>query len=523
MNDTYHSGADLIIERMSRMEEFYQNKIRIVEERARGSEKESQTLLRLNETLNDEMKRMRTDLINSKNEFLNELSRSLKEQEERLVKEFEKNLGAKDQALTETRRQAERYAERIEILLSENERFSTESSRYRSRCDQVERDLEQLTTKHQNLMNVHNEMIELDMQKNEKRLSVAHPQHTSAFNSPQGVFSSPLRQQTPYSNYRQNFLHTPASSAQNPDEIKLLRDSVDIYRRELENVKENHTHLKKQFIGEIDRLKDELKGQRDENIILVDRMRQNPSARMRKSTSRGQPEDHELSRIIPSDLHLIKEDDLNKLNKEDLEHYTRNLQSSYIKLDQNLRDLQEKSRENIEHFNRAYDQVYGESKTLNTTGNIPTSTSDLRGRESVPFSNHQLKTNLHRAETSPLEGEHGLQKEEKDQPESKRTSRSILKGRKKGKSVDKSKSNNSLSTKREKSYENIEEEIEKLKRLVNEKVGTVKKKKKTAAPKKEGNIPTAGKTSISRIPINLRSLKSNRSKSRSKSQSKKRF
>ena len=521
--DHFHSGADLIIERMSRMEEFYQNKIRIVEERAQGSERESQNLLRLNETLNDEMKRMRVDLANSKNEFLLELTRSLREQEERLVREFEKNIGAKDHALNETKRQAEKYAEKIEGLLNENERYSSESARYRARCEQAERDLEQISTKYQSLMNVHNEMIELDIQKNEKRLLTASPHQTSAFNSHPGVFSSPLRHQTPHNNYRQAYLQTPLSSTQNPEEVRVLRDSVDIYRRELESLKDNHVHLKRQFLGEIDRLKDDLKSQKDENLNLVDKMKRSSHINARQSSSRRQTEENDISKIIIPDVNLIKEDDLNKLNKEDLENYTRNLQSSYVQLNQNLRELEEKSRENIDHFNKAYDQIYGDNKNLNNTGNILTTYSDAGAPGSIPFSNKQLKTNLSRTVTSPSRSESHHQKNASDPPESKRASRSILKGTKKGESIDKTKSNNSLSTKREKSYENIEEEIEKLKRLVNVKVGTLKRKKKSAKAKKDAFTQQTEKPNSSRIPINLTTLRKNRSKSRSKSRPKKKF
>ena len=160
------------------------------------------------------MKKMRNDFIQNKDHFLKELARSLKEQETRLLNEFQNTLNSKDQALVDTKQQAERLRrEKFQGIMKERDQLSADLTRYKSKSDKIEEEYNQLSRKYDNLMNIHNEMIELDMHKNEKRLSVPPKQSNTLLVSPSTYFSSPIRQENSYNQSNTQTPHSQNESA----------------------------------------------------------------------------------------------------------------------------------------------------------------------------------------------------------------------------------------------------------------------------------------------------------------------
>ncbi len=71
---------------------YYEKKVQILEERLENSESEVRHLLNVKDNLNNDLIRLKAQLSEAHNRYIEDLSRSLKVQEERLRKEFEQNL-----------------------------------------------------------------------------------------------------------------------------------------------------------------------------------------------------------------------------------------------------------------------------------------------------------------------------------------------------------------------------------------------------------------------------------------------
>jgi len=121
--DPLLSSGSLVVDRMNKIEKIYQNKLKIVEERVFRDEKDIEAGYRVNEQLNEDVNRQNDSLLQRVEELRQKKLRNLDE-------------------LDSVKRELQAVLDDKEIL-SQN-------------C--------------QNLLNIHNQMIQLDIHKNEKHL-----------------------------------------------------------------------------------------------------------------------------------------------------------------------------------------------------------------------------------------------------------------------------------------------------------------------------------------------------------------
>lgn len=112
---------------------FYEKKIEILEERLDNSEKEISNLLKIKGNLNNEIVRLKVQVADSSNRYIEDLTRSLKAQEERLRKEFEQQYKYRDVE----RENDEKYLERIESLLRDKETLKQQVSEQKREIDRL--------------------------------------------------------------------------------------------------------------------------------------------------------------------------------------------------------------------------------------------------------------------------------------------------------------------------------------------------------------------------------------------------
>ena len=505
------SRGNIIIDRMNKMEDFYQNKIHILEERATNAERECQLTMRENSTLIEEIKKMRAEVEYSRDQLMNESIRSSYRQETHRIKDLERKLQDMENALTEANRRADKYAEKLESLRTERDYHSSEAARYRSRCEHIEDDYRQLNQKYQNLLQVHRQMTEPNLYDQEKQVPV-----------------SP--------NYRSNVFGSPSSLSKSREYNLGLGDSSNVYQRELETLKYSNSAIKKQFLQEIERLKNDGKPQREVNISPILKSRATPTSRI--SRTRRENDETELSRIIPTEFYLTRDDDFTRMSKHELENYARSLQSSYIKLEENLREYTGRSREGLEQFNRAYELIYGDPDKRTTARTAPITILDSKDSYLYPPTSTRKRARLVENSTTPPRRDiRGRQHEQNpevlpksarkkslgvsfEKSKSRSNSRKKSRSNSKKKSKSKSKSKERKSSRSNKSYPNISAELEKLKKIVNSKFGEEKTSKKTPRKSLKNYSMITDRSATARIPINLSELRSGRSKSRSKSKSK---
>ena len=390
IEDTPSGSA--FVDKMNKLEEFYQNKIRILEERLATSEKESQTLLKLNETLNMEITRLKKEIGENKTKFVEDINRSLREQEERLRREYETSYRAKEKAFEESQRQSERYLETIDELKNERLRLNDEIAHLKNLHQMTLDEKDQLHRQYQSLLNIHNQMLQLDIQKNEKNLKDSMS-FTSNIDSRNTI-----------------------NRNQESENIRLLVDTINSYKKELEYLKENNILIQKQFTFEIQRLKEDLRSQREENTRLNEKLTRSRSPQTQerspiaqRSPSQRSPYAHKRTDVSNvSNFEVLRDDELYGLEKTELTNYARMVRDSYLDLQErhkqqlmynralqlNLKELGQKSKEDCEKLNEAYSQVFeaNELKPLGST--YPTTLETYGSRElkrDFPLTNAQLK------------------------------------------------------------------------------------------------------------------------------------
>ena len=314
-----------LINKMDKIEETYQAKIQILEERLHSSEYENDTLRKQNDRLEHEAMRLR----NENNDLQNKLAR-------------EQRRTLEDEEIGNARYQAEN--ERLKLKLEELTR------EYR----EVLEEKDGIKNQYNELMKVHNQMIELDMQKNEKTLR-EHNMSMRRF-----------------------------------DEIEDFAESISAYQQEVDVLKESNVLAQKQMKYEMQKLRDELRHQKDENdrinrALQEERINAAKKQAISPIRSERKPDRNERS----GRKREYFDDDLLNLSKGELAKITRGLQESYAYLEvkhqeqvkQNerlqgeLQTLGETSKEEIERFNEAFSEVYDGNRVTHTS--LPRRSEDM--------------------------------------------------------------------------------------------------------------------------------------------------
>ena len=259
---TSNSGNQNMFEHMTQLENHYQSRIKILEERAEFAELESQQVRKENELLTEDLASMRDNMNKSKENFLKELSRSLQEQEEGLQRDFERVLAQKEAANDQTKQQYEKIAAKNEELYSHYEALMQEKELMVKESFNEKTEYDALCQKYHELMNVHNQMIELDFQKNIRTAS----QNNSLLN------------------HQDN--RNSRNSAQNEEakdllEMQELAMALETYRKELSNLKQNNETIRQQFNSELERIKEELSLQKEQNQEIQEKLIEQQSVNLK--------------------------------------------------------------------------------------------------------------------------------------------------------------------------------------------------------------------------------------------------
>jgi len=332
-NERGRISGHALLDKMNKIEESYQVKIQILEERLHSSEYENDVLRKQNEKLEHEIFKLRNENSDLQNRLAKEQRKTLEDEE----------IG--------------------------NSRLQTENERLRARLEEMGKEYRDaieekdgIKYQYNELMKVHNQMIELDMQKNEKTLR-EHNMSMRRF-----------------------------------DEIEDFADSISAYQQEVEVLRESNTLAQKQLKYEMQKLRDDLRHQKEENerlnkVLQEEKLKVAKERAISPVKSDRKRERSERSGIKEKRQREYVDDDLLNLSKTELANYTRGLQQSYAYLEgkhqeqmkQNeilqgeLRTLGETSKEEIERFNEAFSEVFDGNRKTHTS--IPRQSEEAFSRE----------------------------------------------------------------------------------------------------------------------------------------------
>ena len=310
---------------MNKVEEFYQGKVKILEERLHMSEYDIQGLKKVNERLEIEISKLKGENVDLQN----------------LVNKERRRIETESEAMSE--RAALKGRQKVDEMRIEHERMREELIQLEKRYRDVAEEKDGIKYQYNELMKVHNQMIELDMQKNEKSL-------------------------------RDHNI-----SMRRTDEDFYNAESFVSYKQELEVLRESNNLIQKQLKYEVQRLKDDLRKQKEENTKLSNAYRED---RIRWERSPGSPLNdlngggYENPRYERSPSRGTRKplagETFSTMSKSDLAKFTRGLQESYQNLEgkhnaqlkqnevlhEKLQFLGETSREECDKFNEVYTEVY---------------------------------------------------------------------------------------------------------------------------------------------------------------------
>ena len=266
-------GADLfvdnsnIISRMEKLEEFYKNKIKIVEDGRKDLESEISRL-----------EGEKTLLMNSNEEARRKMHRHLEEITENYKRElmdqgqkFEEQVHAHLAQYQREKRELEEelslkmhtYQREVESLTGIVESLEEKTKELEQKNVGLEEEKNELTEQYNQLLTIHNNMIELDLKKNEKTLSgySKTPQQTHKNNG----YLSHSHDQT----LLNSEMHRHGPNSANEDILGILNH----YKVEFDKIKENNEKIRHQFFDEIAQMKKALKKKEKENEFLKTELR----------------------------------------------------------------------------------------------------------------------------------------------------------------------------------------------------------------------------------------------------------
>jgi len=284
---------------------FYEKKIQLLEERLENSEKEVYHLLKVKESMNSELIRLKAQLSESHNRYIEDLSKSLKGQEERLRREFEQQLKYKE----EDKNEHVKYMDKIESLTKERDIL-------KHQIQDIRRDFEKLkeeketgtgTARNSRLLSSHDHMgSHVDYQRNERHLKSPSDRLQS-----EGRVSVAKSQDTRVGS----------------EQFKALVESLNLYKQELENLRENNANIQHQFEQEVHALRNELEHEKEQNVKMAERIQMQNQVLGKYQTSGqetyGRRETHNLSEPIQT-IHVQSVesgiDYLKEMNEDQLIH-----------------------------------------------------------------------------------------------------------------------------------------------------------------------------------------------------------
>lgn len=349
------------IDRMLELEDCYQSKIGLLQNRIKSSETEMRKLKVENKKLTMELNTIRKTIGMSREQFLQELKTALYEQEVRLTREFADKAAAKEEMIMRLSQENMRLNQENATLKSDYETLFQKNEKLMTAVQETEREQASLLDKYQNLMSIQNEMIHLDVQRN-------------------GRFSSDTSSFLHFSNQKDLKENKPDD---NRVEIRAFMENIELYRKELEDLKCNNFQIKEQFQLETARIKADLKQQKDQNAKLIEQLKQQQSM------------NQQLTKVVELQSKLTVEKQKEKLRNE----YESSASSKTDRLStrgllDSCKEIFERGKENMNCMNIQEQRHYpGENEklldTINDSANFPFTNPQIKsswskGRKSVP-------------------------------------------------------------------------------------------------------------------------------------------
>jgi len=288
------------VDRMNKIDEHYQDKIRVLEDRLLNAEREVQMGNRNTERVVHENLRLKNEITEAKTQYIDDLSKNLREQEARFSEKLDNDSRNREKHMGDTNKQNDVLLNRVEELRQEKFRLNEELNNTRRETELFQEEKENLSLNYQNLLNIHNQMIQLDINRNEKNLK----------NSMHSVANSDIKS-TPHNGKRST------ARMVEDENMKVLYESLQAYKQELEYLKENNNSIKDQFHGKIEKLRDELKIQQEHNSELLEKVRKHyelQKVKVKSNLNGTIKDDFEMT-LNPE---MVKDEDLTKMDKSEL-------------------------------------------------------------------------------------------------------------------------------------------------------------------------------------------------------------
>jgi len=227
---------------------FYEKKIQILEERLESSEKEVYQLLKVKENMNSELIRLKAQLSDSHNRYIEDLSKSLKSQEGRLRKEFEQQFKYRE----DDKNEHSKYMDKIENLTKERDVLKQQIHDLKKEFEKLKEEKETATARNSRLLSSHDHLgSHIEYQRNERHLKSPSDRLHS-----EGRVSVAKSQDTRVGG----------------EQFKALVESLNMYKHELESLRENNAKIQHQFEQEVYGLRNELEHEKEKNLKMAERI-----------------------------------------------------------------------------------------------------------------------------------------------------------------------------------------------------------------------------------------------------------
>lgn len=345
-------SGHILVETMNKVEDFYENKVKLLEEKLNSSEAEVQMLKQFQNKLHNELRQLQGSVVDERRR-----SSQLRDQNDRDIE----GTGSID--AIKLRKQMDELAKRYEIGIKDNET---------------------LKKQYDELMRLHNQMIEMDMHKNEKNLNIE--QNT----------------------YRQGYDdRSPSKTWYEGEKVEDLVGIINSYKNELNLLTVKNNRAQWEMEAEIQRLKDEVRAQKKENKKLKTTttvgekspLLKSPSSKKKLTTMESSAKKKKREKSEKSEkaekkmtksrsksklekleklerIERIEKENIEALSPNKLAKYTKDLQDEYKSLEGEhqqqmryneglhgeIRALRDIMRDQCAEFNETYSQVFEKSR-----------------------------------------------------------------------------------------------------------------------------------------------------------------
>ena len=349
-----------LMKRAMKVESFYENKVKVLEERVQADGEEIFNLQKENEEMRLEIGRLQKALKDSQQAHSQEVWHSFHEQKESLAHGLGANHKSRKNSAMKNSTASKGDLGDSGIYRSKS-RNGTEIKNFEGK-DQSRASIRlgQFDYKRKEVVGNRN-TVDKQRQSNSRILSRQSYKHGES-----GYYEKSEVQHTDHSGR--------LDKKEEEEKLVFMLGLINRYKQEVELLKENNVLTQQQMKQEITYLKKDLLSQREHNDKLVQMVQYeklssyNASKRTLINVDTVKATDTGLNTAKSSSHKTLKEENLNQMSREDLARYTKGLQDSYVNLEEqhahqlqyNLR-LQEdlgKLRENTKEEYRQFDEAY---------------------------------------------------------------------------------------------------------------------------------------------------------------------